>query len=310
MDLIGSEVRYPRTDEHRQQSSSDKEEDDGGDVDHDTTSAGMSFFDAQPLLVSPPGSAERLFLVGGVDSSSWRDIASAATDDGFFTARGGADMSLGCSTFDDNDDGIDNNDAFSSTNLTPSSSTIFQQLMTTPVKDNTTTAIIPNEFAYEIMSSPTSGSPDLEHVDAAEKVYEGAKGIWTWGKGIPVAGFFMGVTEGAAGKVIEVATGGDKSKVSDLDGGVLGILKVVDDQVLNPTVHKIASLILGAAGKTEAIFKPILITCMKPIEMILPGMGSDDTAPEATPENIVVLEGKKQFNQAAKSAPIAAVSAK
>lgn len=54
------------------------------------------------------------------------------------------------------------------------------------------------------------------HVDAAEKVYENVKGAWAWGKGIVVFSPFMGMAEGVAGKVVEMAG----SNLEEVDGRV------------------------------------------------------------------------------------------
>ena len=54
------------------------------------------------------------------------------------------------------------------------------------------------------------------HVDAAEKVYDNVKGVWAWGKGVVVFSPFMGMAEGIAGKVVEMAG----SNLEEVDGCV------------------------------------------------------------------------------------------
>jgi len=114
------------------------------------------------------------------------------------------------------------------------------------------------------------------HVDAAEKVYDAAKGAWAWGKGVPVLSPVLGLYEGVAGKAAEIVAG---KSLEGVDGEVVRQLHGLDDGVLNPAIEKIAKILLGVAGKSEDILKPIIIAILKPLGLI------KDTAenPEQTP---------------------------
>lgn len=113
------------------------------------------------------------------------------------------------------------------------------------------------------------------HVDAAEKVYDTAKSVWSWGKGVVVISPFLGLAEAVAGKAVSM-TG---SSLETLDGEVVKQLHGLDDSLLNPAIEKIASILLGVAGKSEDVLKPVLMAMLKPLGLI------KETAsnPEQTP---------------------------
>jgi len=114
--------------------------------------------------------------------------------------------------------------------------------------------------------APVSPSTTVEaHPDAAEHVYEGAKGVWAWGKGVPVFSPFMGLAEAVAGKALEV-TG---TTLEEVDQNLITPqLKNLDSGVLNPAIETVVGIVLGAAGKTEEIIKPIIITVLSPFGLI------------------------------------------
>lgn len=113
------------------------------------------------------------------------------------------------------------------------------------------------------------------HVDAAEKVYDTAKNVWAWGKGVGVIKPFLNITENVAGSVVGMAG----SNLETLDGGIIDKLHGIDDNVLNPAIATIVGALLNAAGSTEDVVKPIIINLLKPLGLI------KDSAenPEMTP---------------------------
>jgi len=113
------------------------------------------------------------------------------------------------------------------------------------------------------------------HADAAEKVYDTAKGVWAWGKGLTLVKPFLGIAEGVAGKAAEM-TG---HSLEGLDGEVVKQLHGIDDGILNPAIEKIVGIILGAAGKSEDVLGPILVALLKPFGLIK----SSAENPEQTP---------------------------
>jgi len=128
-----------------------------------------------------------------------------------------------------------------------------------------------------IAATPTE--PAESHLDAAANVYEGAKGIWAWGKSVPVFSPFMGFTEAVAGKALETVAG---TNLQDLDGNIKPQLKGFDSGILNPAVETVAGMMLGAAGKVEQIFKPIFVLVLYPFKML--GQQPANETPEVTTE--------------------------
>jgi len=133
--------------------------------------------------------------------------------------------------------------------------------------------------------TPATSEPADEpmNVDPAEKVYDVAKGIWGWGKGVIIFSPFLGIAEGIAGKVVETAG----SSLEDVDNALTGKLHQLDDGILNPAVKMVVTTVMGAAGKTEAFIKPIILTILKPIDFMIkskPEESDDTPAPEVTPD--------------------------
>ena len=136
-----------------------------------------------------------------------------------------------------------------------------------------------SDMATPSTSTSTPGkffpSEAPQHLDAAEMVYDTAKGVWAWGKSITVFKPFLGLTEAMAGKFVETMG----SDLASVDGIVLDKLHDFDDSMLNPAIAAVLGALLGAAGKSEDVLKPLIIAILKPLGLI------KDTAenPEVTP---------------------------
>jgi len=132
--------------------------------------------------------------------------------------------------------------------------------------------------------SPTGSDDEPMKVDAAEVVYGKAKDIYAWGKTVPVVSFFVGIPEAVAGKALEVVG----TDLSQIDGKIESELGKFDSGILNPAIEAIAKVLIGVAGKSEEIVKPIIDTIIKTLGM-LPMIKSElnEQSPEAhteTPE--------------------------
>jgi hypothetical protein len=103
-----------------------------------------------------------------------------------------------------------------------------------------------------------------QHLDAAEKVYDTAKGVWSWGKSVIVFKPFLGITEAVAGKFVDMMG----SDLASVDGIVLDKLHEIDDSMLNPAIAAVIGALLGAAGKSEDVLKPLIISILKPLGLI------------------------------------------
>jgi hypothetical protein len=128
------------------------------------------------------------------------------------------------------------------------------------------------------MSTATPSTPDEQpmHIDAAEKIYDTAKDVWTWGKGIFFVSPFLGIAEGVAGKVVSVATG---ESLESVDRVVTDQVQTLDDKIFNPAIAFIVQIVLNAAGSTEETLKPIIIKILTPFGL----MKTTAENPELTP---------------------------
>jgi hypothetical protein len=163
-----------------------------------------------------------------------------------------------CAESDDDDNSHYNEHKFFkndilSRNLTLTNSTrpkMASTPSTTPTSTPTPTKIFPTEVP--------------EKLDAAEKVYGTVKGVWAWGKGVAIVTPFLGLAEAVAGKVVGMAG----TNLEGVDGMVSQQLHTLDEKVLNPALVVILGAMLGAAGKTEDTFKPLIISILKPLGLI------------------------------------------
>ena len=115
------------------------------------------------------------------------------------------------------------------------------------------------------------------HTDAAEKVYDTAKGVWAWGKGVTVISPFLGIAETVAGKAVSMAG----HSLENIDGEVVKQLHGIDDGILNPAIEKIVGILLAAAGKSEDVLKPILVALLKPFGLIKESAENPEQTPVA-----------------------------
>jgi hypothetical protein len=132
----------------------------------------------------------------------------------------------------------------------------------TPVHARQQPHISYEEFKEDNFQDRTMSEP--MNIDAAEKVYDTAKGVWAWGKGIIIFSPFMGIAEGIADKIAETAG----STLAQVDSCVIDKLHSLDDGILNPAVSALVKTVLSAAHQTEDFVKPIIVALLKPIGLI------------------------------------------
>jgi hypothetical protein len=263
----------------------------------------MDMFSEEPENSHPPLSpatgAESLFLAGLATSSisanalayqlqknqqqfsyssDRSSVFSAATDD-FASAVGNSDELLS----DNEDEYIKTHSSIPELHPDDTSDEETEETTTT-TRDimATKTAKVSNNKASATKPAPklAPGAPpaDDKHVDVAAHVYEGAKDVWAWGKGKAVFSPFLGLAEAVAGKVVGVAG----TNLEDIDGNIKPQLKKIDNGILNPAIEKLVGIVLGAVGKTEDIFKPIIIVFLTPFGLIKEEKKGE--TPEASPE--------------------------
>jgi len=124
-----------------------------------------------------------------------------------------------------------------------------------------------NKLKFDIVAS-TPTTEDKPKFDVIENVYEGAKTVWAFGKGIIVFKPFMGVAEGAATKVLSMTAG--VSSLGDADKHIKSTLAGVDQDFIDPAILKLWSVLEPIVGKGDEILKALLATLGKKAPMIEP----------------------------------------
>lgn len=254
--------------------------------------------------LSPASGAETLFLAGLTASFSPDDLSkqlrknqsascsvslnTTATDD-FVSAAGTMD-DLYQFAFDDEDQAARSQQLtipeFDSDTTDEDSTSMPKTKKAAAAAKQDPTPMPPKEPVVVVATAAATepaAAPEGSHPDAASAAYEGVKGVWAWGKSVPVFSPFMGFTEAVAGKALEVAAG---TNLRDIDGNVIKPnLEKFDSGVLNPVVETVAGMMLGAAGKVEEVVKPIVVLVLSPFKMLTqPPPPPADDAPEVTTE--------------------------
>jgi len=111
------------------------------------------------------------------------------------------------------------------------------------------------------VSATTTTTAEPQHFDVAEKVYEGVKTAWTFGKGFGLLKPFMNIAEGAAVKVIGIVTG--VNDLETVDSNVKPHVVGIDRQFLDPAILKVLELVTPLVSKGDEFVKSILAG-MKP----------------------------------------------
>lgn len=127
------------------------------------------------------------------------------------------------------------------------------------IVDKSGSAVPSQTLASGDMNTPTAD--DEAHFDVGTNVYEAAKGVWGWGKSIPLAGKFLGLYEAVGAKVITTAVHKDLSTVdAELKHHVSGI----DKDIIDPAIAAILHIIFPAVEKGEEVFRPIIEALLGP----------------------------------------------
>lgn len=134
----------------------------------------------------------------------------------------------------------------------------------TPTPPVMTPVETPAPTPAPVVSTPPK--EDTPKFDVVENVYEGAKSVWAFGKGIIVFKPFMGVAEGAATKVLSVTTG--ISTLEDADKHIKSTLSGVDKDFIDPAILKLWSVLEPIVGKGDEVLKTVLGVVSKKVPMI------------------------------------------
>ena len=147
------------------------------------------------------------------------------------------------------------------------------------------------EYEDASIMSSTTPTTDPSHFDVAEHVYEGAKGVWAWGKGIVVFKPFMGIAEGVSNKVLGIAG----TSLQGLDNEITPKLADIDNSLLNPAIAKIVGVIMSTFSKGEDTLGPLVQTILNAVGV---SKIEDKKTPEPAPEltsTSVTASGKMSY---------------
>jgi hypothetical protein len=225
--------------------------------------------------MSPKGGAESLFLTGletqqisafhlsDIIQQQYRiDSTTVATED-YVTAVGGRLSPVESSSIDA---------FFSSSSADPSSSSPFGKdalALSRELSDDST----PHEEHFHDANMSSSSSSSTK-TDAAEKVYDTAKSVWSWGKTVTILSPFLGIAEGVATKVASMAG----TSLDSVDGSIQNQLEALDGKYLNPAIAAIVNMLMGTVTKSEEVLKPFIQALLKPVGLIK----KDAETPEVT----------------------------
>jgi hypothetical protein len=108
---------------------------------------------------------------------------------------------------------------------------------------------------------------DGKEPDVSIHVYDGAKGLWAWGKSnVPLAGFFMGFTETVASSIVTAATG---TNLRDMDEKIIRPhLTGFDTDVLNPAIHASVDAILDDKEPQNPVQKFVFAPLRSPVRAL------------------------------------------
>jgi len=241
--------------------------------------------DLSPRHISAAALAQQMHEVHRIASSSTFGATTISTSDYATCAEPDEDIMSTDECYDGNNNNSSNNKEFVltySSSLPSDHDSPFGKDALALARENESFPAEDTVYHDTNMSSSSSSSTASKAADPAEKIYDGVKGIWGWGKGVMVLSPFLGFAEGVAGKVVELATG---STLSDVDGGIKSNLTKVDKQYINPAIEALIKALLGAFHKSEDVIKPLVESLLKPVGLI---KDSSET-PELTPSKPAVV---------------------
>merc|ERR1719445_1244157 len=106
------------------------------------------------------------------------------------------------------------------------------------------------------LENDKSFSKDEVKFDLSQNIYDGVKSVWGYGCDIPVVKPILKVSEGVAGKALNLITGIDLEKG---DEEIKPKLAEMDEDILNPAVSKLISILEPLVVKVDDSVRPIVV---------------------------------------------------
>merc|ERR1712087_64704 len=150
---------------------------------------------------------------------------------------------------------------------------------TNPEETTTTMSTVLETPAPAVAEDPLVEAEETEdeaHFDVAQNFYGTIKGVWAWGKTVPVVSTFLGLTEAAASKFVETTISMDLPAIDQQ--GVTPQLKKLDGGVIDPVILAVWKIVEPALAKgDEMVFKPVMTEV---VPRVLAPLGMFDTKEE------------------------------
>lgn len=126
-----------------------------------------------------------------------------------------------------------------------------------PEETTPTMSTVVETPALPAAKDPPVEAEDEAHFDVAQNVYGTIKGVWAWGKTVPVVSTFLGLTEAAASKFVETTISMDLPAIDQ--HGVTPQLKKLDGGVIDPVILAVWKIVEPALAKgDEMVVKPVM----------------------------------------------------
>lgn len=135
-------------------------------------------------------------------------------------------------------------------------------------------------------------------IDAAENIYETAKGVFLWTKNVPVVGFFTGMSESLAANALKIVG----TNLPDVDETIENhIVRNIDGKILNPVLGTAVNVLMAVGRTTENIvINPIVSVVTFPFRLLIKS-DADEKTPSHNYEEEALTENSADVVVAATS---------
>jgi len=142
----------------------------------------------------------------------------------------------------------------------------------------TATPVVTPEVTQEEVAPATPETSPKVSFDVSQHIYEGAKGVWSFGKGIFIVKPFLGIAEGMASKVVGVVG-------SDLESVDKNLIKPklvgLDTVLINPIVGAVVGVVTPAVQTAGNVVTPIFKFMLKPFGLMIEDEKKEPEEPAA-----------------------------
>ena len=168
------------------------------------------------------------------------------------------------------------------------------------------TGTMDSKAAPTVVSPSVNKSPapvvsevgDRAHFDIAQHVYESVKGVWSFGRNIPVGGAILGLWEAAAVKVVDITL---HKTAAECDAEIKPQLSHLDKDLVDPTITAVFDFFAPVVGKGKEALKPIIMAVLG----IFPKQVEDEK--DGGREEILIIpkDSEKEITMPEVSTPLA-----